>query len=160
MLELNKLHLLDCMEGMAQFPDNYFDLAIVDPPYFDGPNKLGYYGASITKVGVKRKGYKVKHWEIPDKSYFDELFRVSKHQIIWGCNYYAKYIPAVGRIVWDKVNGDSTFSDAEIASTSTHDSVRMFSFMWNGFMQGLSISKGKIPCPASNSTTALAAEQD
>ncbi len=128
---------------MAQFPDNYFQLAICDPPYFSGPDKLGYYGASITKVGVKRKGYKVKHWKIPDKSYFNELLRISKHQIIWGCNYYAKHIPAVGRIVWDKVNGDSTFSDAEIASTSTHDSTRMFSYMWNGFMQGVSLSKGK-----------------
>lgn len=133
----------DNMKLMGMYPDNYFDLAIVDPPYFDGPDKLGYYGSNITKSGVKRKGYKCKHWDIPKKEYFQELTRVSKDQIIWGCNYYAEFIKSVGRIVWDKVNVDSSFSDCEIASCSLHDSIRMFSFMWNGFMQGKSIIDGK-----------------
>lgn len=133
------------MDLMAQFPDKYFDLAIVDPPYFNGPNTLGYYGASTSSIGVSRKGYKkIGSWEIPSEEYFKELVRVSKHQIIWGCNYYVNHIESVGRIVWDKVNGDSSFSDAEIASCSVHDSVRMFSYMWNGMQQGLDSVNGKI----------------
>ena len=134
----------DCMALMARYPDKYFDLAVVDPPYFSGPDKLGYYVASTSSIGVKRDGYEeIGVWLKPDESYFKELFRVSKQQIIWGCNYYAQHIPHFGRIVWDKVNGSSSFSDAEIASCSAHDSVRMFSYMWNGMMQGKSIFDGK-----------------
>ncbi len=80
----------------------------------------------------------------PTKEYFDELFRVSKNQIIWGCNYFDYIFPSTGRIVWDKCNGKSTFSDCEIAYCSSHDSVRMFRFMWNGMMQGKSIEEGHI----------------
>jgi len=128
----------DNMALMACYPDNYFDLAIVDPPYFYGPEKRRYYGNEVNKLNIKRIDYKPleNSWEIPSEEYFKELFRVSKNQIIWGCNYYAKYIPEVGRIVWDKVNGESSFSDAEIASSSLHDSVRLFRFMWNGMLQG------------------------
>ncbi len=134
----------DCLEGMKQMDDNQFDLAIVDPPYFDGPNRLGYYGGNISSSGVVRKGYKeIGSWQLPEKIYFNELLRVSKNQIIWGINYYAKYIESAGRIVWDKVNGSSSFSDCEIASTSSHYSVRMFSYMWNGMMQGKGIINGK-----------------
>lgn len=125
------------MKLMARYEDNHFDLAIVDPPYFNGPEKLGYYGAPISGTGVVRKGYKpIGVWEVPSEEYFKELYRVSKNQIIWGCNYYSKFIPDAGRIVWDKVNGVSSFSDCEIASCSMHNSVRMYKFMWNGFMQG------------------------
>lgn len=128
----------DNMALMARYPDNYFDLAIVDPPYFSGPEKRKYYGNSINKLNIRRVDYKPleNSWGVPTEEYFNELFRVSKNQIIWGCNYYAKHIPAVGRIIWDKVNGYSTFSDCEIASSSFHDSVRMFQYMWNGMMQG------------------------
>ena len=133
----------DNIDLMARYPDNYFDLAIVDPPYFNGPEKLGYYGERISATGVKRESYKIKHWDVPNEDYFKELFRVSKQQIIWGCNYYAQFIPSVGRIVWDKVNGKNSFSDCEIASCSIHDSVRMFSYMWNGMMQGKSFKEGK-----------------
>src|SRR5436190_11478234 len=126
------------MELMKRYSNNYFDLAIVDPPYFSGPEKRKYYGNSINKLNIKRTDYNPLNdsWKLPTEEYFNELFRVSKNQIIWGCNYYAKYIPSVGRIVWNKVNGESSFSDAEIASCSFHDSVRLFSFMWNGMMQG------------------------
>ncbi len=133
------------MELMKRYPDNHFELAIVDPPYFDGPQKLGYYGANVSGSGVVRKGYKeIGSWQLPEEKYFKELFRVSKHQIIWGCNYYANHIPNVGRIIWDKVNGSSSFSDCEIASVSTHESVRMYSYMWNGFMQGSSADGKKM----------------
>ena len=137
------LHNADCMNFLREFPDRSFDLAIVDPPYFDGPEKLGYYGTTKSSIGVKRPAYEAKHWTVPDKDYFMELQRVSKNQIIWGCNYFC-YPFGPGRIVWDKVNGKSSFSDCEIAYCSLIDSVRLFAFMWNGMCQGKSISEGRI----------------
>lgn len=128
---------------MKKYPDKFFDLAIVDPPYFSGPEKRRYYGRKVSPIGVKRLYDEVSEWEVPDKSYFDELFRVSKNQIIFGVNYF-DYSFGSGRIVWDKVNGESSFSDCEIAYCSFHDSVRLFRYMWNGMMQGKSISDGHI----------------
>lgn len=142
MFELNKLYNLDCMEGMKEIPDKYFDLAIVDPPYFNGPNKRQYYGRRINKLSIKRTDYsEIKGWEVPNEQYFKELLRVSKNQIIWGINYYDIYL-GPGRIIWDKVNGESSYSDCEIAYCSTHDSTRLFRYMWNGMNQGKSISQG------------------
>ena len=86
---------------------------------------------------------KTTKWEVPGKDYFDELFRVSKNQIIWGVNYF-NYFFGSGRIVWDKVNTHSNFSDCEIAYCSLHNSTRLFRYMWNGMMQGKSISEGHI----------------
>ena len=132
-----------CMDGMKEFPDKYFDLAVVDPPYFSGPEKRGFYGRKTSPIGVKRIYRISEEWTVPDKEYFDELFRVSKHQNIWGCNYFRYDFPP-GRIVWDKCNGNSDFSDCEIAACSNHDSVRLFRYMWNGMMQGKSINEGWI----------------
>lgn len=128
---------------MKAYPDNFFDLAIVDPPYFSGPEKRKYYGRKESQIGVKRVYQKTDEWEVPNKEYFDELFRVSKQQIIWGVNYY-DYNFSPGRIIWDKVNGSSSFSDCEIAYCSIHDSTRLFRYMWNGMMQGKSIAEGHI----------------
>lgn len=134
----------DCMEGMAQFEDGHFDLAVVDPPYFSGPERRGFYGRSVSQTGVRRVNYpKSPKWDIPDRAYFDELRRVSKHYIVWGCNYF-DYNFAPGRIVWDKCNGRSSFSDCELAATDIHDSVRLFRYMWNGMMQGKSITEGDV----------------
>lgn len=132
---------MDCMDGMKEFPDKYFDLAVVDPPYFTGPEKRGFYGRRVSPIGVKRVYRVSEEWKIPEKEYFDELIRVSKNQIIWGCNYF-KYGFLPGRIVWDKCNGNSVFSDCEIAACSIHDSVRLFRYMWNGMMQGKSVNEG------------------
>lgn len=134
---------MDCMEGMKQFPDDYFDLAIVDPPYFSGPEKREYYGRKVSPIGVKRHYKPTKTWEVPGKEYFNELKRVSKNQIIWGCNYF-KYQFGPGRIIWDKCNQGSCFSDCEVAYCSLHDSVRLIAYMWNGMMQGKSIKEGRI----------------
>lgn len=134
---------MDCLPAMKEYPDNFFDLAIVDPPYFSGPEKRRYYGRKTSPIGVKRLYGETSEWEVPDNEYFDELFRISKHQIIWGVNYF-DYSFGAGRIVWDKVNGESSFSDCEIAYCSFHDSVRLFRYMWNGMMQGKSISEGHI----------------
>lgn len=134
---------MDCMEGMKQFPDKYFDIAITDPPYFSGPERRGYYGRKVSPIGVQRHYEPSENWEVPGEDYFRELERVSKHQIIWGCNYFDWNFPT-GRIVWDKCNGSNSFSDCEIASCSLHDSVRLFRYMWNGMMQGKSIEEGWI----------------
>ena len=136
--EKNNVRLLhgDCMDLMRETPDNFYQLAIVDPPYFSEYAKQNYTGADVTKMGIKRQTKKIEHWEIPNKDYFDELLRVSKNQIIWGCNYYAKHIESFGRIVWDKANDSSTFSKCELASHSFGLRVDCFRFMWNGMLQG------------------------
>lgn len=89
---------MDCTAGMKEFPDKYFDLAVVDPPYFSGPERRKFYGRKISPIGVQRIYPQSKEWEVPGKEYFEELFRVSKNQIIWGCNYFDYIFPA-GRIV-------------------------------------------------------------
>lgn len=134
---------MDCMDGMKEFPDKYFDLAIVDPPYFSGPEKQNYYDRTISPIGVQRYYKPSDEWDVPVKSYFVELERISKHQIVWGCNYF-DYQFGSGRIVWDKCNGNSSFSDCEIAYCSFHHSVRIFRYMWNGMFQGKSITEGTI----------------
>lgn len=143
MLELNRCYNMDCMEGMAQFPDRYFELAVVDPPYFSGPERRGFYGSKKSKIGVHRDYPISPTWSIPGEEYFSELIRVSKNYIVWGCNYFEFHFPP-GRIVWDKCNGASSFSDCEIAATNCHDSVRLFRFMWNGMMQGKSVVEGSV----------------
>jgi len=126
----------DNMALMSRYPDKYFDLAICDPPYFEDYGKENYTGNSISTTGVRRQTKKIAHWGVPDEKYFNELTRVSKHQIIWGCNYYAKFIDSPGRIVWDKQNEASTFSKCELASHSFGVIVDKFTFMWNGMLQG------------------------
>nr|DAD75886.1 MAG TPA: adenine specific DNA methyltransferase [Siphoviridae sp. ctLAw30] len=134
---------MNCMDGMKEFPDKYFELAIVDPPYFSGPERRNYYGRRKSPIGVQRIYQKMNNWEVPSQEYFEELFRVSQNQIVWGCNYFTYNFPS-GRIVWDKCNGKSSFSDCEIAYCSFHDSVRLVRYMWNGMFQGKSIEEGWI----------------
>ena len=135
MLELNKLYLLDCMDLMKGFPDKYFQLAIVDPPYgINISNNMG------RKKGDKPSNYKKVLWdsEPPSAEFFKELFRVSQNQIIWGGNYFQTSINCNSRcwIVWDKLNGDNDFADCELAWTSFDSSVRIFRFRWAGMLQG------------------------
>jgi site-specific DNA-methyltransferase (adenine-specific) len=132
----NIVHLIDNMEFMKGIPDKYFELAIVDPPYFNGPEKLGYYGNVRSKTKVKRQSYNIiGKWNIPTQRYYDELVRISVNQIIWGINYFNFAHASSGRIIWDKRNDKSTFSDGEIASCSLIETVRFFRFMWNGMLQ-------------------------
>lgn len=131
------------MEYMRDIPDGFFDLAVVDPPYFSGPERRGYYGRKESSIGVRRSYRISTEWKVPNASYFRELLRVSKHYIVWGCNYY-DFRFAPGRIVWDKCNQGSSFSDCEIAATDLIDSVRLFPFMWNGMCQGRSVSEGRV----------------
>jgi site-specific DNA-methyltransferase (adenine-specific) len=131
----NKVFNMNCIEGMKQYPDNYFELAIVDPPYGIGMD--GQIGGN--KLAKATKHIK-KQWDnaIPNKNYFNELIRVSKHQIIWGANHFIENIPSSNSscwIVWDKENSGN-FADCELAYTNFKTSVRKFSFMWNGMLQG------------------------
>ena len=126
---------MDCMEGMAQYPDKYFELAIVDPPY--GIDMDGPIGGSIL---AKVTNHKKKSWDkkCPDIEYFNQLIRVSKNQIIWGANHFISKIPYDSScwIVWDKENGDNYFADCELAYTSFKTSVRKLKFKWAGMLQG------------------------
>lgn len=129
---------IDCKLAMATYTDKFFDVAVVDPPYFEGFSKVGYFGEKhSSKLNIPRGQYEIPEWDdqIPDQTYLDELVRVSKHQIIFGINYFT-FFHAPGRIVWDKVNDNSPISNCEIASCSFHDSVRIFRYLWNGMLQG------------------------
>lgn len=141
---------MDCMDGIRVFPDNYFALAIVDPPYGrgeDGGKKRSGYvrQKNGSKIFVADGGYEKKTWDdkSPEPEYFDELIRVSHNQIIWGCNYF-DYNFGPGRIIWDKCNDGSDQSGAEIAYCSLNDRVDVFRFMWRGMLQGKSISEGRV----------------
>lgn len=140
---MNIVYNMDCMKAMRQMPDKCFDLAVVDPPYFSGPERRGYYGRRVSKIWVHRDYPISPKWIIPGDEYFRELGRVSNRYIVWGCNYFDFVFPH-GRIIWDKCNKGSSFSDCEIAATNLHESVRMFRYMWNGMMQGKSIAEGHI----------------
>lgn len=140
---MNIVYNMDCIEAMRQMPDKCFDLAVCDPPYFSGPERRGYYGCKVSKIGVHRDYPISSQWRIPGPEYFKELQRISKHYVIWGCNYF-DFLFQPGRIVWDKCNANSSYSDCEIAATDCHDSVRIFRYMWSGMMQGKSVAEGHI----------------
>ena len=130
----------DCLEAMKQMKDNEFDLAIVDPPY-----GIGIDGGIGGGVLGKKSSFIKKYWdkEPPKKKYFDELFRISNNQIIWGANHFINKFNKNSScwIVWDKLNGSNNFADCELAWTSFNTSVRKFAFRWQGMLQGDMINK-------------------
>lgn len=117
---------MDCMELMNQFPDNHFDLAIVDPPY----------GVNINTSIGRRKGDAKSDYhkfagadkEIPNKEYFEELKRVSKNQVVWGGNYMTEHLlPSACWLLWDKrFSEDVTFAQFEMAWTSFSSSAKKY----------------------------------
>jgi site-specific DNA-methyltransferase (adenine-specific) len=115
----------DNMELMARYPDNYFDLAIVDPPYGINANN---------HAGKEENGwsqYKKTDWdnETPSIEYWKELFRVSKNQIVWGGNYMTEHLPpSMGWIIWDKGQRGFSLADGEMAWTSFNKAMRIFEF--------------------------------
>ena len=142
----------DCLDLMARYPDKYFELAIVDPPYGIGEDgsknssrgKVTKFGAKHNKNGSviparKYKAYAGNDTEPMSKEFFIELQRVSVNQIIWGANHFIENIPAANSpswVVWDKVNGESDFADCELALTTFKGAVRKFTFRWAGMLQG------------------------
>lgn len=150
-------YCIDCMDGMKQFPDKFFDVAIVDPPYgINAPNMaMGTnmsrtgdgYPAESTANRIKRK--KINHgagklknrtlttmnfdWDSrpPEPEYFRELFRVSKNQIIWGGNYF-ELPPTRGIVAWDKIQPWDNFSQFELAWTSYDVPAKLFRYSNTG----------------------------
>jgi len=129
----------DNMELMERYPDNYFELAIVDPPY----------GIGISKhkklASTSKKNYSIKDWDNtpPTKEYFRELKRVSVNQIIWGSNFFDGVGLIGGGIIWNKLGKNigrrlpmPNLSDCEIAYCSSRNNVKMFSYTQIGNVYG------------------------
>ena len=140
MFELNRLYNLDCMEGMREIPDKFFQLAVVDVPYGINAGDYKRGGTQHGRAKAKSAEYTRKEWDktAPPPEYFKELFRVSKNQIIWGANHFISRIPVDSScwIVWDKENGNNGYADCELAWTSFKSAVRIFRFRWMGMLQG------------------------
>lgn len=136
MNNIEKVQNIDCVEFMKQFPDKYFDIAIVDPPY-----GINVAGGKFARTGNQAKcgDYTIKDWDTkaPDETYFNELFRVSTFQIIWGANHFISRIPynATCWVVWDKDNTENDFADCELAWTNFKLAVKKFKFRWAGMLQ-------------------------
>jgi site-specific DNA-methyltransferase (adenine-specific) len=122
-MAISEVYNCDCNIFMSACKDKQFDLAIVDPPYGIGVMSMNYTTSGAIRThghsAAKRKDYrKQSKWDIvPDKDYFTELFRISKHQIIWGMNYFP-LPPTRGVICWDKCQPWDNFSQVELAWTS------------------------------------------
>lgn len=136
----DNLHLFNCdnIELMKTFKDKEFDLAIVDPPYGIGEDGSKNHTRSKLATAKNYKAYAGNDLNAPDYNYFKELQRISKNQIIWGANHFIENLPAKNAtcwIVWDKDNGNSDFSDCELAWTSFNTAVRLFKWRWAGMLQ-------------------------
>jgi len=135
---------MDCVKGMKAYPDKAFDLAVVDIPYEIGADKPSKKPSSIkqkngVKLGVKCANYGKKDWDkLPTQEYFNELFRVSKNQIIFGGNYVGL---AGGYLIWDKLNGVTDQYGCEMAYQSFSKRTDMVYFMWSGMIQGMYCGK-------------------
>lgn len=124
---------IDCIEGMKQYPNNYFELAIVDPPY--GINVNMNAGR---KKDTKSKKRIIKKWdnETPSEFYWNELFRVSKNQMVCGANYFTEFLPmSMGWVFWDKcVAPGCSFSDGELIWTSFNQALKKAVIPYSGFI--------------------------
>jgi site-specific DNA-methyltransferase (adenine-specific) len=118
---------------MKRYPDKYFDLAVVDPPY--GINVNMNAGRKKTTRSKKRQ-YKKWDNEIPTSEYWEQLFRVSKVQIVWGANYFTEFLPvSMGWIFWDKcVASGCSFSDGELCWTSLNQALKKVVIPYSGFI--------------------------
>jgi len=128
--DINLIHG-DSLQALKGYGDNHFDVAIVDPPYGIGKT----WGKSSCPKYHHRNKYTNKDWNnsIPPPEYFEELYRVSKNQIIWGCNYYNGFINLNGRIVWDKKSAQDITSQCDLAAHSFSNKIDIFRWMWDGY---------------------------
>lgn len=136
--------IMDCLEGMHQLPDQCVDLIVADPPYGIGEASKNHLSRGRHSFGGNRqqlgpaKDYGHYEWDNKriTKDFFIEMIRISKHQIIFGGNYYTDYLPPTSSwIVWDKDNGNNDFADCELAWTSHKKAVRLFKWRWHGMLQ-------------------------
>jgi site-specific DNA-methyltransferase (adenine-specific) len=149
----------DCLNILKDMPDNHIDVIVTDPNYgigeAAGKNKSRGSAAKANKwkgsrnttgASVPATQFKKMEWDNkrPSPIYFKEMLRVSKHQIIFGGNYFADLLPPSSCwIVWDKKNGETDFADCELAWTSFKTAVRIFKYRWNGMLQGNMRNKEK-----------------
>lgn len=141
-MPISEVYNIDRMDFLSKFPNKFFYLIIDDPPYGIGadnpsvkPNKVKQKNGNM--LSVKQSNYQKADWDrkTPPDEYFYELKRVSKNQIIWGVNYFSYNLPG-GRIVWDKLNGDTDQFDCEIAYCSMNDRTDRVYYLWRGMIQG------------------------
>lgn len=112
---ISEVYNMDCMEYMKSIPDKFFELSVVDPPY--GLDKKSTHGRGKLKDRCLNRGC-IQKWDVrPNQDYFEELFRISKHQVIWGGNYFP-LPPTRCFVCWDKQQVWENFSQCEIAWTS------------------------------------------
>lgn len=123
----SEVYNIDCLEYMRGLPDKHFDLVIADPPY-------GINAAQMT-MGKGKKAWTKKQWDSqkPNETFFDELMRVSKNQIIFGGNYFQNLPSTRSWIIWDKgINGVLSFADGEMAWTSFDSVMRIAKIDYRG----------------------------
>lgn len=154
---------VDCNDYMKGLKDRAFSFVSADPPYFKKVGKMGYFGANQSSINVKRGQYNIPNWDqqLPTIEFYNEMKRIGENWAIWGANYYDFIGPVhktprraelaqwladhpTGWIVWDKVNGESDFNDFELCYTSFNMPTVKFTFMWNGMLQGASLSRPDI----------------
>lgn len=132
---VSEVYLMDNIELMKHYPDKYFDLAVVDPPY--GININHSMGR---RKGEKKSDYKKADWDKqpPPLEYFYELFRVSKNQIVWGANHFISRMPydsACWLLFDKKVSEEVSFAQYEMAWTSLNGTCKKFEYRWSGMLQ-------------------------
>lgn len=144
MLLENQIILGDCLEELRKLPDNCIDVVITDPPYGLGMDALSYHRRNKRYGNAKAftTDYGNTNWDtsIPSQEIFDEIRRISKHQIIFGGNFFATSLPPSRCwLTWDKRTDDkynNNFADCELIYTSFNKPSRMIRFLWNGMIQG------------------------
>jgi len=137
---------MDCMDYLRDLPDNAFDLAIVDPPYGIGVDRQREGSERATAKWKNPTKYEYKAFDDsapPCGSYFDELFRISSNQIIWGGNYFTEHLnPSSGWIVWDKkADIKEHISMCELAWSSFNKKCNKFEYLWAGFKKAEKVKR-------------------
>lgn len=133
-----ELYNEDCMEGMKRYPDKYFELAIVDPPY--GRGDIRDHGSKGDKYAAVLK-YKKISWNdsTPGQDYFDLLYKISKYQILFGFNYYKEKLlkEHMGIIIHNKkMSINLSLSNADIAITNKNKTIKIIEYLWSGYKKG------------------------
>ena len=132
---INQIINADCLDILKELPDKCIDLVLTDPPYGIGEAR-GKNKSRGNKAIAKDYGNKDWDNSIPEKEIFNEILRVSKHQIIFGGNYFVEYLHnSPCWLVWDKNNGANDFADCELAWTNFKSAVRKYLWTWNGMLQ-------------------------
>lgn len=145
---ISEVKNMDCIEYMQQFTDKYFELAIVDPPYGIGFGEFNRTNKASNGQRIKANKYKNSNWDnsTPTKEYFVELKRVSKHQIVWGGNYFPELWVngCKGFIFWFKGNPVENFADGELAYCSMNKVAKQFDYRYYGNLEGNSSASNKL----------------